>query len=226
MIAIISDIHGNFPALQAVLSEIDRIGCNTIFSLGDVAGYYCMINECIEELRNRGIINILGNHDTYLLGKGYCPRSVTANQCIEYQKSIISDENLRYLEESEMKMDNELLSVRHGGWTNPVDEYIEHFDFNIAKNFSAKIFASGHTHIQKLEKLDEIIYFNPGAVGQPRDNDPRAGFAIIDDNYNVQLCKIKYNIDKIVEVMRKVGFEDRIAECLYKGNKIRAYKTC
>ena len=51
VIAIISDVHGNYPALKAVLAEIDNIGCNRIISLGDVSGYYCMVNECIEEFR-------------------------------------------------------------------------------------------------------------------------------------------------------------------------------
>ena len=66
MIGVISDIHGNYPALQAVLKELDIEGCSQVISLGDVCGYYCMINECIDELRNRDIINIMGNHDKYI----------------------------------------------------------------------------------------------------------------------------------------------------------------
>ena len=73
MIAIISDVHGNYPALQAVLKDIDSRNCKTIISLGDVTGYYCMINECIEEFRCRKIVNLMGNHDSYLLGKEQCP---------------------------------------------------------------------------------------------------------------------------------------------------------
>ena len=89
MIAVISDVHGNYPALMAVLKKIDELGCKKIISLGDVSGYYCMINECIEEFRKRGITNILGNHDYYILGFGECPRSYTVNKITEYQRKII-----------------------------------------------------------------------------------------------------------------------------------------
>ena len=66
MMAIISDIHGNFPALRAVMDEIERSGCEKIISLGDVAGYYCQINECIHLLRQKDVPNVMGNHDYYL----------------------------------------------------------------------------------------------------------------------------------------------------------------
>ena len=80
MIAIISDAHGNYPALKAVLSEIDKLNCGRIISLGDVSGYYCMVNECIDEFRRRNIVNLMGNHDYYVLGRVDCPRSYTVNK--------------------------------------------------------------------------------------------------------------------------------------------------
>ncbi len=66
MIAIISDVHGNYPALKAVLCEIDKMGCEHIISLGDVSGYYCMVNECINEFRKRNIINFFKKLDNTL----------------------------------------------------------------------------------------------------------------------------------------------------------------
>ena len=221
MIAIISDVHGNYPALQAVLQEIDEMGCETIISLGDVAGYYCMINECIDEFRKRGIINLMGNHDSYLLGIGKCPRSMTANICIEYQKTKISKENLEFLRKSPSGLDNELFSARHGGWTDPIDEYISEFDFSVVHE--DKIYCSGHTHVQKIQKCGEKTYFNPGSVGQPRDGNPKAAFAIIDKG-SVLLYRKEYTIDTIAQKMKEEGFEDRISDCLYSGNKISTYK--
>jgi len=222
MIAIISDVHGNYPALQSVLRRIDELGCEKIISLGDVTGYYCMVNECIDEFRRRNIANILGNHDSYVLGKGKCPRSTTVNKCIEYQKKILSGENYAYLESSLDFLDTDLFSARHGGWRDPLDEYIERFDFSIAERYSCKFFCSGHNHIQTVQKKDNVIYFNPGSVGQPRDEDSRAGFALI-TNDGVELLRVEYPIDEIVEHMRAEGFEDRISECLYKGTKVRTY---
>ncbi len=219
MIVIISDVHGNFPALCQVLKEIDKIGCKTIISLGDVSGYYCMVNECVDEFRRRNIINLLGNHDSYLLGMGKCPRSTTVNRCIDYQKNIITSENLDYLRKSQAFYDFNNISLRHGGWKDPIDEYVNSFDFEMAKNSNFKIFGSGHSHIQSLQQKDGIIYFNPGSVGQPRDNNPKAAFAIIDNN-KVTLHRIEYDIDTIAKAMSKAGFEERTYDCLYYGTKI------
>lgn len=222
MTAIISDVHGNFPALEAVLREIDSKGCDKIISLGDVVGYYCMINECIDEFRKRSIINLMGNHDSYLLGMGQCPRSMTVNKCIDFQKSIITDENLEYLRMSPLFFEDEVISARHGGWRDPIDEYIDEFDFSEVEALGKKIFCSGHTHVQKIQTLEGQIYFNPGAVGQPRDGDPRAAYAILDNN-DIYLYRVSYDIDAIADIMEKEGFEKRISDCLYIGTKVKTY---
>lgn len=219
MIAIISDVHGNYPALLAVLKEIDELNCQQIISLGDVSGYYCQINECINEFRKRNIINVMGNHDSYLLGYGNCPRSSTVNQCIDYQKKILTQENKLYLSNSQTKLELEWLSARHGGWTDALDEYIEAFNFEIALKDKKLIHCSGHSHRQFQEKCGEYIYFNPGSVGQPRDGDPRAAFAIINHD-QLHLKRVEYDIDSIANEMKKAGFEERIFSCLYRGTRI------
>lgn len=218
MIAIISDVHGNYPALKAVMEEIDKLGCSKIISLGDVVGYYCMINECIDEFRRRKVINIMGNHDAYLLGLCSCRRSSTVNEIIKKQKRIITRENFEYLKESKTKIDDGVLSARHGGWNDPIDEYVQAFDFN-THDKDARIFCSGHTHIQKIQKTTNAIYFNPGSVGQPRDNNPSAAYAII-NNDDVLLKRTKYNINEIIDEMKKNNYDDRITSCLQYGRKI------
>ena len=220
MIAIISDVHGNYPALMAVLNKIDELGCERIISLGDVSGYYCMVNECIDEFRKRGIINILGNHDYYVSGRGDCPRSYTVNRITEYQRKIIALENLNYLKNSSLGIDNDLLSARHGGWKDPIDEYVDAFNFDDVSDKDVRLFCSGHTHVQKMVKNGKRVYFNPGSVGQPRDFDPRAAYAIIKDNGTVELKRTEYNIDRIAYEMAEAGFEERIYSCLYNGTRI------
>ena len=220
MIAIISDVHGNYPALMAVLSEIDKMDCKQIISLGDVSGYYCMVNECIEEFRRRNIVNLLGNHDYYILGRGDCPRSYTVNKITEYQRKIITPENKVYLEKSLIELDNDLLSAPHGGWNDPIDEYITDFDFECVKDKKVNIFCSGHTHVQKMVMDGDRIYFNPGSVGQPRDFDSRAAFAIIDDDKEIYLHRIQYDIDQIVDAMKQANQDERIWQNLYYGKRI------
>lgn len=220
MWAVISDVHGNYPALKKVLNEIDRIGCERILSLGDVSGYYCMINECIEEFRKRKVINLMGNHDHYLVYHKQCPRSATVNVCLEYQRNILTSENLAYLKNSPLGYDDEILSARHGGWKDPLDEYITEFDFTSVDLKGRRILASGHTHVQHMERLEDILYFNPGSVGQPRDRDCRAAFAILSENRDVTLMRVSYDIDEIANQMKRAGFPNRVSECLYAGTKI------
>ena len=87
-IALISDIHGNYEALKSVLSDIERFEINHIFCLGDVVGYYSQVNECCDELREREIPTIMGNHDWYMASGSFCPRSQSVNDCLEYLRKV------------------------------------------------------------------------------------------------------------------------------------------
>lgn len=220
MIGIISDIHGNYPALCAVMQKLDENGITEIISLGDVAGYYCMINECIDLLRYKKVVNILGNHDHYIISGNKCPRSTSANILLDYQRGVLTKENREWLSRSINIWESESISLRHGGWRDYLDEYIYKFDFSNVLHQKFKIYASGHTHIQQIEEKNGKIYFNPGSVGQPRDNDPRAAYAIIRDDMSVVLGRTVYDIDAICKTMREQGFYERVYSCLYCGKKI------
>lgn len=222
-IALISDIHGNYPALQAVFDRIHLEDCDLVVSLGDVAGYYCMVNECVDLCRSNGVVNILGNHDYYLISSTGCPRSTTANICIEFQKRIITPENLEWLHESITTYRNAHYWFVHGGWNNSLDEYVESFDFSRFLGCGKRIFASGHTHIQHIQQAGHLTYVNPGSVGQPRDGDPRAAFAVIDSAGEVSLHRVRYDVDKITSVMTQNSFENRFFDGLYTGTRIQQF---
>lgn len=218
MIGVISDIHGNYPALYSVLTKLDELGCEKILVLGDVVGYYCMHNECIEELRKRDVIHLMGNHDYYLVNNVRCDRSSVVNECINWQRKNISQENFKWLKSSLMFWDDDIISARHAGWNDFIEEYVEDFDFTSVKKCNQKYFISGHTHVQTIKLDKEKVYFNPGSVGQPRDGDSNAAFAVLDEN--VKLLRISYDIDEIVKRMNKEGFSSRITKGLYSGKKI------
>ena len=149
MIGIISDIHGNYVALASVLDRLDRLGAGEIICLGDVAGYYCQVNECCEALRARKIFTLMGNHDWYLAAGQPCPRSKSANVCLDYQRGVISKENLNWLAGLPARATLGGLNLVHGGWNDPMDEYVE----PTAEYFSGlagRHFASGHTHLARV----------------------------------------------------------------------------
>lgn len=217
MIAIISDVHGNFVALEQVLKTIDDLGCSEIYCLGDVVGYYCQVNECCEELRKRDVKCVMGNHDWYMIANSFCRRSNSVNDCLVYQRKIITKENLEWLSTFPIyRFEHNILMV-HGSFTNPIDEYFtpneEYFD-----NISGEYFVSGHSHIQILKQFKNKIYCNPGSVGQPRDNNPCAAFSTFDAK-KFNLHRIRYNVNKIGDLMELAGFSEYYYRCLKTGSK-------
>jgi predicted phosphodiesterase len=219
MIAILSDIHGNYPALRAVLEDVDKVGCKRIISLGDVAGYYCMVNECIGALRARDVVNLMGNHDDYLVSQTSCARSKAAMRCIEFQQRIISPGNRQWLAASISTLDFEDVSMVHGGWKDPLDEYLHAISESYFEGRAARNYFSGHTHVQVHATFGNKVYCNPGSVGQPRDGDPRAAYAILDRG-ELALRRVAYDIDAIGEAMKAAGFEAYFYENLYSGTRI------
>jgi len=224
MMAVISDIHGNFPALQAVMAEIERSDCEKIVSLGDVGGYYCQIKECIHLLKQKGVPNIMGNHDYYLAYDQSCPRSDAANVLLEYQRAHITSDHLEWLRSSARRRECNGASFVHGGWRDPLDEYLMVVSEDYFRDERATYFFSGHTHVQSLSRLGKICHCNPGSVGQPRDNDPKAAFALFDGE-TVYLKRVAYDIDRIAAAMKDCGFDCYFYEGLYTGRKIGTQRT-
>ena len=178
-------------------------------------------DECIDIIRNEKICCIKGNHDSYLLGERSCLRSNSVNRCIEYQKKVITKDNYRWLASLPVELKTKEFYAVHGGWNDPIDEYIEHFDFAwVAEKIPGyQLFISGHTHIPKMEINGNITYCNPGSVGQPRDYDARAAFAIMEDGV-ITLKRVAYDIDVIAKNMFQAGFNDYFYSNLYYGCKI------
>jgi predicted phosphodiesterase len=218
MIGIISDIHGNHVALQAVLARLDEMGASQIICLGDVGGYYSQINECCETLRSRDIFTLMGNHDFYLAQNENCPRSNSANRCLDYQRTVISADNLAWLSSLSSKADKHGISIVHGGWNDPVDEYVnpstEYFS-----RLPGQYFASGHTHVPCVFSGGGKTYCNPGSVGQPRDGDPRAAFATWDGS-TFSLFRTEYDIARTQQLMAAAGFDSYFYSNLAAGSQI------
>ncbi len=219
MIAILSDIHGNYPALLAVLKKIEELGIEDIYCLGDIAGYYSQINECCEELQLRKVKCILGNHDWYLISKTKCPRSKSANDCLTYQNNVIKSCNLKWLESLPLIIQLENISFVHGGWNNPLDEYLTVIAENYFDLIPGKFFASGHTHKQIIMKVGMKYYCNPGSVGQPRDGNYKASFATFDGNL-FQLHRVDYDVDLTCKLMAEAGFDEYYYKRLRFGSEI------
>ena len=218
MLAVLSDVHGNLPALQAVIKDALARGCDRFISLGDVVSYYAQPGECIDLLREQNAINILGNHDSYLVNDTTCPRSRAVSVIVEHHKKVVTRTQLDWLKESlDFLREGTTLFV-HGGPEDPRDQYLYTLSSKIFPEGVNALF-SGHTHVQVLVDFDGKTYCNPGSVGQPRDGDSRAAYAtMIGDKIN--LHRVAYDIDRTVEVMKGAGYEAFYYENLYKGSQI------
>lgn len=214
-IGIISDIHGNYEALKTVLAALDEMRVSEIYCLGDVVGYYSQVNECCEELQRRNIPCLMGNHDWYMASGGFCPRSRSVNDCLVYQRKVITNENLEWLRTFPVQRFVGSLQMVHGGWADPIDEYLLEPQSDYFSRIEGTHFVSGHTHIQSLHHFGDKTYCNPGSVGMPRDYDPRAAFATFDGTF--ELHRVSYNMQVVFDLMDQAGFSDYYYGCLKTG---------
>ena len=188
-----------------------------IYCLGDTVGYYPQINEVCDELRSRNVKSVMGNHDWYMAADSFCARSQSVNDTIGYQKTIISYDNLMWLQSLPLRLHAGELSMVHGGWTDPIDEYLvpskDYFD-----RVGGRYFCSGHTHIPIIQDYGNKMYCNPGSVGQPRDGDNRASFATW-DGFKFEIHRVDYNFEEIGPLMEAAGFSGYYYERLAVGAK-------
>lgn len=218
MIAILSDIHSNLPALQAVISDAVNKGCTRFISLGDVVGYYSQPGECIDLLKAHNAINIMGNHDSYLVSGSCCPRSTIVSSIIKYQVSIINIEQKTWLSQSLSSYSEGRNYFVHGGPDDPQDQYLYSVSEKIIPNGAVNLFV-GHTHVQNLAHFGQKSFCNPGSVGQPRDGDCRAAYAMLEAEA-ITLLRIPYDIDDTANAMKLAGFPAMYYENLYFGTQI------
>jgi len=217
-IAFVSDIHGNYEALKAVLLKLDKLGISRVYCAGDIVGYYSQINECCNELRSRGISSVMGNHDWYMAGGGFCPRSRSVNDCLAYQRGVIEKENLDWLKSLPVQIQIDNIQMVHGGWADPIDEYLNKPTQEYFEKLAGDVFVSGHTHVQMLQRFGNKTYCNPGSVGQPRDGDPKAAFAVYDGK-DFALHRVEYDMQKVFDLMEAAGFNDYYYGGLKTGAK-------
>lgn len=239
-VLVISDIHANLTALEAVLfdaGEVDATWC-----LGDVVGYGPDPDECIT--RVRGLPNtscLLGNHDAAALGRIEIDAfNAEARASIEWLKDNLSAEGAAFLSGLPDKIVIGEATLTHGSPRNPVWEYI--LDTRVARinfeNFDTPYCFVGHTHLpvmyssldgqnpvrliipephQTIDLAPRQI-LNPGSVGQPRDRDPRAAYAIYDTSKRVwEFHRAAYDIPSVQNRIIKAGLPERHALRLMEG---------
>jgi putative phosphoesterase len=226
-VGVISDIHSNHDALQVVLSAIND--CDALICLGDLVGYGAQPNEVVSEIRSLKLAAIvMGNHD-YAVSTGDTSGFVHhAVQAIEWTRKEISPENLRYISSLRSKAtftaDGVEIALAHGSPRDPLNEYIypsapEFILRSLVDESGGSVLLLGHTHVPFSQRFGEKLIANPGSVGQPRDGDPRASYAILEPSTQMrfQVQRIDYDIDAAASKIAARGLPRLLSERLYIG---------
>ena len=228
--AIIADIHANLAAFTTVLDDIEhRGGAEEIWCLGDVVGYGPDPHQCIELLRQYNHVCVAGNHDWAAIGKldtsYFNPYAAAACHWTAQQ---LSPEDIQYLESLPLVIERDDFTIVHGSPREPIWEYLLSTS-NAKENFAyfqSKFCLIGHSHVPLIFSYNETgacslsqfspdirlalgesrLIINPGGVGQPRDGDPRASYAIYDSETRlVRLYRIPYDIGATQTRMTEYG---------------------
>lgn len=220
--AILSDIHANYQALRAVVEHARTNGCQAFLSLGDVVGYGPQPRECIDLLMQIAATNILGNHDGYLVEGETCQRSKVVAKIIEHHRTLVTGTQLEWLAKSFSHLVIDDMMFVHGGPRDHRDQYLYKVSEALIPAGFRWLF-SGHTHVQIKVRFAARSYCNPGSVGQPRDGDWRAAYAIVDAG-EVHLQRVAYDVDATARAMKEAGFDPFCYENLFIGAQIGGRK--
>jgi predicted phosphodiesterase len=236
--AVIADIHANLEALEVVLNDAKEQRCTHYCCVGDVVGYNANPKECLDIVRGMGMPCVKGNHDEYcsIEGdlEGFNPHAAEA---VNWTRKQLSDEDRKWLRELKYVRLVASFTVVHATLDGP-QRWGYVFDRLAAaasltyQNTAVCFF--GHTHVPLAFIRDSVVrggtyskfhveqgkkYFvNVGAVGQPRDGDPRAGYVVYDMiDQTIELRRLNYDIAKAQQKILEAGLPQRLADRLAVG---------
>lgn len=237
--ALISDVHANLEALQAVLDVIDANGVGQIVCLGDVVGYNANPNECVDIIRERGIPTVCGNHDAVACGieepLGFNP---IALQAALWTRDQLSEENLDWLRELPDNVGFDHFLAAHGSPTDrdcymfTWEDVLPHLSYVAEMRHSLCFF--GHTHSPGIFSADgtygvdqdsrfaltedKVFFINPGSVGQPRDGDARAAFGMFDSEAReFEQVRVEYDVEQAAKRIESEDLPPFLAQRLSMG---------
>lgn len=239
-VLVISDIHSNLTALEAVLQDAGSV--DAVWCLGDIVGYGPDPNECVTRVQTLpNLVCLLGNHDAAALNRIPVDTfNVDARRSIEWMQSVLTQDSIKFLSELPETQVIDQVTLVHGSPRNPVWEYI--LDLHNARQnmeyFETQICLVGHTHLPVVYMEDPNTHqvrwmippvgrnielrtraiINPGSVGQPRDHDPRSSYAIFTpETMSWELHRVEYDIRAVQKRIRDAALPMRHALRLLEG---------
>jgi diadenosine tetraphosphatase ApaH/serine/threonine PP2A family protein phosphatase len=240
-IGLVSDIHGNLPALRAVLDDVRAARADAVWCLGDLVGYGAQPDECVALAREACDVCLAGNHDLVVTGDlDVAEFSSSAAAAALWTRRSISEEALEYLRALKPLDPERAVGLYHASPRDPVWEYVLSTwqAADCIRLMRARVGAVGHSHVAlffrqeggggvvgaqapagtELDLSEGRWLINPGAVGQPRDGDPRAAWLLLDtETWSAAWRRVEYPIDAAAGAIEAAGLPPVLAERLYTG---------
>lgn len=246
-IALLSDIHANLPALDAVLADVAaRKDIGATYHLGDLVGYAPWPNETVARLRESGIPGIAGNYDsTVATDYKHCgckyedpEQEKLSHISYAWTRENVSAETKAFLGALPFRLDLAPLGGHLSGprvilvhgtptlntvyWTEDRPDSFCTQMANIAGAKKGDTIAFGHTHLPWHREVEGIHFVNTGSVGRPKDGDPRAGYLVLDvsaDATSIEFVRVKYDVELAARAIEASSLPNEFAEHLRKGGK-------
>jgi putative phosphoesterase len=222
-VAVLSDIHSNLHALQAVLADVDAKGLTDIICPGDVVGYGAFPNETVGIVRQRCRTAICGNHDQAVIRINTAGMNPMAAAAIHWTAKNISAgavDYLRGLKAHEIVViDRRKVALYHGSPRDD-EEYVYEADASadLLEASGAEVLIMGHTHVPFVKRLEKGLIANAGSVGQPRDNDPRAAYLILDTKeLSATVVRVEYDVKAAAQAIMDAGLPPFLGSRLLSG---------
>ncbi|TML85749.1 MAG: metallophosphoesterase family protein [Actinobacteria bacterium] len=239
-VAVISDIHANLRALEAVLAAIDAEHADTIWCLGDVVGYGPRPNECCAVVDARTTLCLAGNHDLVVRGDiDIEDFAGDAAEAARWTRSVLIPEASAFLARLEPQAQREGVELFHGSPRDPVWDYVlsEQVAWLSLRATTAPVLLVGHSHVAlalrdedgkgiggglapagtDLELAGRWL-LNPGSVGQPRDGDPHAAWLLLDlTGRHASFRRVEYDVAGTQREMKEAGLPKALARRLARG---------
>lgn len=234
-IGIISDIHGNLAALEAVLEDLRGRDIDELYCLGDLVGYAPFPDEVTDRIRREGIRTVLGNYDD---GVGFdradcgCAyrdpvERAIGEQSLEWTKAHVSAGYKAFLRslEQEIRLDvnGRRLLLVHGSPRSRNEYLFEDRPASsfqrIARDARADIIVFGHTHRPYVKQVGQVLFVNAGSVGKPKDGDWRACYVVLEPAAPgpVQFVRVPYDVRSVAAAIRHSDLPDALAAALESG---------
>jgi putative phosphoesterase len=236
-LAIISDIHGNLPALEAVLADIEAQGLTDIYHLGDLVGYNPFPNETVALIAAKRLLGITGNYDQAVLALVPDPVGELLNAKITPLGREIYNWTVRAVTPDTRKFlaaQPRRLSLTRGRWRlllthgspRHIKDYVrpswpDEMVGDLLAEVQEDILLTGHTHIPAVRPVGRKWLINPGSVGFPKDGNPLAAYAVLElgEQLKVDIRRVPYDLNRTIQAIAAAGLPPQAGEDLRRGRR-------